>query len=105
ADGGPLAVADCYFDAADGVRLHGWHARPLDTQQGSDGAADPADLDRPTLLICHGNAGNIAHRFDQLAFYAGMRANVFLFDYRGYGRSGGRPSERGVYADARAAWD
>jgi hypothetical protein len=56
------------------------------------------------LLWCHGNAGNIIHRLENLAELHHSGLAVFLFDYRGYGRSGGRPSEEGLYQDALAAY-
>jgi fermentation-respiration switch protein FrsA (DUF1100 family) len=56
------------------------------------------------LLWFHGNAGNLAHRADLMLELARLPAQVFIVDYRGYGRSDGRPSEEGLYRDARAAW-
>jgi hypothetical protein len=87
-----LAFEDVNLAAADGTRLHGWFV------PGSRAA---------TLLWCHGNAGNISHRLDNLAeIHRRLGLGVLLFDYRGYGRSEGVPSEAGLYADARAfrAW-
>ena len=56
------------------------------------------------ILFCHGNAGNITHRIDILrALHDRVGAAVLMFDYRGYGRSEGKPDEPGVLADARAA--
>jgi uncharacterized protein len=58
------------------------------------------------LLVCHGNAGNLSE-FDRPVHYAGLRRlglSLLAFDYRGYGESGGTPSERGLYHDARAAY-
>lgn len=75
---------------ADRVRLHGWFL--------------PAGPEQPTLLFLHGNAGNISHRLDSLRLFHRLGLNVFIFDYRGYGRSGGRPSEQGTYRDALAVW-
>lgn len=86
-----LEAEDCYFTTADGVRLHGWFVAKEDAIA--------------TLLWCHGNAGNITHRLDNLAKLHELPVNVFIFDYRGYGRSDGEPSEQGVYLDARAAYD
>lgn len=63
----------------------------------------PADSQK-TILFCHGNAGNISHRLATVRFFLGLGANVLLFDYRGYGRSDGRPSEANVYSDAQAAF-
>ena len=57
-----------------------------------------------TLLWCHGNGGNISHRLENLLLvHNELGLNVFLFDYRGYGRSDGKPSEQGTYLDAEAA--
>jgi fermentation-respiration switch protein FrsA (DUF1100 family) len=55
------------------------------------------------VLLCHGNAGNIGDRVPHAALLAGAGFDVLLFDYRGYGRSRGRPGEQATYADARAA--
>lgn len=85
-----LAWEDVTFPAADGPRLHGWFF--------------PADDPRGTVLFCHGNAGNISHRLDTVEQLRRLRLSVLLFDYRGYGRSEGTPSEAGVYRDAEAAW-
>lgn len=84
-----LAYRDVWFQAEDGLRLHGWYVPgPLQT----------------TLLWCHGNAGNISHRLDNIREIHGrLGLGVFIFDYRGYGRSDGRPTEAGLYRDARAA--
>jgi fermentation-respiration switch protein FrsA (DUF1100 family) len=84
-----LAFRDVAFTAADGARLHGWLI--------------PGRV-ATTLLYAHGNAGNIADRVsiarllrDQLG------VGVFMYDYRGFGRSEGAPSEAGLVSDARAA--
>ena len=55
------------------------------------------------MLLCHGNAGNVGDRVIHAALLCAAGLDVLLFDYRGYGRSSGRPSERGTYRDARAA--
>ena len=62
----------------------------------------PLPADR-ALLFLHGNAGNASHRLPNAGELAALGADVLLLDYRGYGLSEGRPSEAGVYADARAA--
>jgi fermentation-respiration switch protein FrsA (DUF1100 family) len=56
-----------------------------------------------TGLVCHGNAGNISGRLDRAMAFHGLGMDVFLFDYRGFGRSPGQPSEEGTYEDAVAA--
>ncbi len=84
-----LAYEEVTFIASDGVRLHGWFV--------------PGQR-RVTFLWLHGNAGNISHRLDNLKLlHNKLGVSVFLFDYRGYGRSQGRPSEQGTYLDAEAA--
>lgn len=57
------------------------------------------------VLVCHGNAGNISHRLDTIRVFHDMGFGVLIFDYRGYGRSPGRPSERKSYEDAMSAWN
>ena len=84
-----LAYRDVWFDAEDGVRLHAWHV--------------PGRLPI-TLLWFHGNAGNIGHRLYNIGeIHQRLGIGVFIFDYRGYGRSEGHPTEAGLYRDARAA--
>lgn len=82
---------DLYFPSEDGTRLHGWFFE-------HPGA-------RTTLIYCHGNRGSIADRLDIFRQMFRIKVNVFAFDYRGYGRSEGVPSERGLFADVRAAID
>lgn len=84
-----FAFEDVAFLADDGVRLHGWFL--------------PGSPDKPVVLFFHGNAGNISHRVENLAYLNRLGLGVFIFDYRGYGRSGGRPDEEGLARDARAA--
>ena len=86
----PAGIEERTFTASDGVRLHAWAAGPADA---------PA-----TLLWSHGNGGNISHRLGLLELLHALPASVLLVDYRGYGLSEGRPSERGTYLDAEAAW-
>jgi fermentation-respiration switch protein FrsA (DUF1100 family) len=84
-----LDYREVWFEAEDGVRLHGWHV--------------PGRLPF-VLLWCHGNAGNISHRLDNIRrIHDRLGLGVFIFDYRGYGRSGGHPTEAGLYRDGRAA--
>lgn len=80
------------LEAEDGVRLHGWYV------PGPGGEA------ARTVLFFHGNAGNISHRLDSLELFHQLGVATLIIDYRGYGRSEGRPSEQGLYRDARAAW-
>ncbi len=87
----PPGVEERWFTAADGVRLHAWYA-----------AAPNAPA---TLVWSHGNGGNIGGRAEVLLALRAAGLSVLAYDYRGYGRSDGRPSERGVYLDAEAAYD
>ena len=88
-------LEDCFFGTEDGFRLHAWWCRPAHAE------GVTADM---VLLWFHGNAGNLSHRADLMLRLAKSPAQVFIVDYRGYGRSEGRPSENGLYLDAEAAW-
>ena len=86
-----LQCEDVAFETQDGVRLHGWYC--------------PVPRPRCVFLMAYGNAGNITHRVDRItSWQRSLQVSVFVFDYRGYGRSAGRPNEPGVYQDARAAY-
>lgn len=78
------------FNAADGISLHGWYIPSADK--------------RGVVLFCHGNGGNISHRLDTIRMLNNLGFAVFIFDYRGYGKSSGKPDEDGTYLDALAAW-
>lgn len=83
-----LPFEDVRLAAEDGVYLHAWYV---------------PGRRAVTLLWCHGNAGNISHRLDNLRrLRERLGIGVLLFDYRGYGESEGTPSELGTYRDARA---
>jgi len=86
---------DVFFQSADRVRLNGWYFTARKDRQKSPFA----------ILVCHGNAGNICHRLTLVQTLLDAGADVFAFDYRGYGSSEGKPSEKGTYLDAVAAWD
>jgi len=77
------------FNTPDGVTLHAWFLR-----------AEPAV---GTILFFHGNAGNLSQRGEILRRLRSAGFNVFIPDYRGYGKSEGSPSEAGVYVDGLAA--
>ena len=94
-----LAYENVYFETRDGRKLNGWFVPAPQS-----GAASDMGNSDVTLLWFHGNAGNMGHRVDDLAlFHHLLGVNVFIIDYRGYGRSQGKPSEKGVYRDSRAA--
>ena len=85
-----LQYEDVHFTSADGTKLHGWfipHPNPT-------GA----------VLYCHGNGEDVAAVGELAAHLASvLQASVFIFDYRGYGHSEGRPNEAGCIADGCAA--
>lgn len=86
-----LNVEDVWLTASDGVRLHAWWV--------------PDHEAKFTFLAFHGNASNIANRVPTYEFLHDAHVNVLALEYRGYGRSDGKPNEAGVYRDAEAAYD
>ena len=87
-----LKYEDVTFGSAGGLKLHGWYV---------PGAVE---RDNTTWIWFHGNGGNIGHRVDELAMlHHRLGVNLLIFDYQGYGRSQGEPTEQGTYRDARAA--
>lgn len=99
-----LPFREVHFSAADGVKLHGWFIPAPAAASPADSPHSPAAVNL-TILWFHGNAGNIGYQVDDIvALRQWTQANIFIFDYRGYGNSTGRPSEQGIYRDARAAW-
>ncbi len=84
-----LKFEDAWFETPDGTKLHGWYV--------------PHENPRAVVLFAHGNAGNLSHRYDLLQSLHELGVSVMIFDYRGYGRSEGSPSEAGILADARTA--
>ncbi|MDZ7689950.1 MAG: alpha/beta fold hydrolase [Balneolaceae bacterium] len=86
-----LKYQDVNFTAEDGTPLHGWYV--------------PNEHARGTVLFQHGNAGNISGRLETIEILNRLGLNVLIYDYRGYGRSDGSPSEEGTYMDAMAAWN
>lgn len=87
-----LKYEEVDFRTADGIWLHGWYIP----------SPHEASL---ALLFFHGNAGNISYRLESVRILNRIGLGVFLFDYRGYGKSRGKPSEEGLYWDGRAALD
>lgn len=84
-----LDYRDITLETTDGVMIHGWLIEGQSSR---------------VLLFFHGNAGNISHRLDSIRQFHNLGFSVFLIDYRGYGQSGGRTTESGLYRDADAAW-
>ena len=86
-----LKFEDIYFKTRDHVLINGWLIKnPLAKQ---------------TLIYLHGNAGNLSDRLDKIKILYDVGMNVFIIDYRGFGKSHGTPSEHGLYEDALQAYD
>ncbi len=76
---------------ADGLALRAWYL--------------PPEADGPLLVYFHGNGGNVGDRSRRFRRFAAAGLGVLMADYRGYGGNPGRPTEAGLYDDARAALD
>jgi fermentation-respiration switch protein FrsA (DUF1100 family) len=86
-----LRFESVVFESSDGTKLTGWYI--------------PAVNGKFTVLFCHGNGGNIMHRLDNINIFHHLGLSCFIFDYRGYGKSEGKPTESGTYLDAQAAYN
>jgi len=86
-----LSPQDIYFTSIDGLALHGWYFRG----QGKE--------ERGTILVCHGNVENISTHVKLDLWLIREGYNLFIFDYRGYGKSGGETTVKGIHLDAEAA--
>jgi len=89
-DHASIPVDEVEYTVSDGTRLVAWHSRPPNP--------------RCTFLYFHGNAGNISHRLFVLESLASIGVATFGVDYRGYGKSGGSPSEKGILTDGEGSW-
>lgn len=88
-----LPPTEHWFNTADGVKLHAWLFK------------SPTNPGAPVIVWCHGNGGNLTDRAEMAVELAKRGVSVFLFDWRGYGRSEGRATESGLFHDALAAYD
>lgn len=79
------------FQTKDGRKLYGWW---IEHPQ-----------EKASLLFFHGNAGNISHRLDKIKILHETGVSIFIFDYSGFGKSEGTPSEQNLYQDGLAAYD
>jgi len=91
----PKAIGLNYEDVTvtteDGIEITGWFI--------------PSVTPRATILLSHGNGGNISHRLDKIKILNDLNLDILIYDYRGYGMSSGKPSENGLYTDAQAMYD
>jgi uncharacterized protein len=83
-----MNASDTWIETRDGKTLHGWYF--------------PSEGARFVVVLSHGNAGNISGRLEIAELLNELGVAVLLYDYRGYGQSDGRPSERGLYKDITA---
>jgi fermentation-respiration switch protein FrsA (DUF1100 family) len=90
-DVGSSPGEDVWLQTSDGLKLHAWYF--------------PHPQAKATILHLHGNAGNLSDRRDLVRDLQALGVNVMAVDFRGYGRSEGKPGEAGLYKDARAAYD
>ncbi|MBN1355233.1 alpha/beta fold hydrolase [bacterium] len=84
-----LPFEDLWLDTPDGCRIHGWWI--------------PSNRSDFAMMFCHGNGGHLAYRTEMIHFWMHRLQkppSILIFDYRGYGRSGGRPAESNLYSDA-----
>ena len=86
-----LPLEDIWLTVDSDIRIFGWFV--------------DAGPNRPVLLWCHGNAGNISHRLPNISELHRRGISIMIFDYRGYGKSTGTPSEAGLYQDALAVYE
>ena len=85
-----VSASDAWMETADGVKIHGWWVQRKDSPL--------------VTLFLHGNAGNITHRTPRVQEIIAAGSSVLMLDYRGYGKSSGRPSEQGLYRDSEAGF-
>ena len=83
-------ATDAWIETSDGVKIHGWWVQ----RDGSTWAT----------LFLHGNAGNISYRTRHIQEIVAAGSSILMLDYRGYGKSNGRPSEQGLYRDSEAGF-
>ncbi|MBU0503681.1 MAG: alpha/beta hydrolase [Candidatus Omnitrophota bacterium] len=86
-----ISFEDVYVKTEDRLKINGWFI--------------PQSNAKYTLLFFHGNAGNIGHRLEKLLMLRNTGVNIFIIDYRGFGKSEGKVSEKGLYLDAKAAYN
>ena len=85
----PEAIEEHWFETTDGELLYGWYCR------------SPRPV--ASAVFCHGNTGNLTTSADAIPHLLDAGINVLFFDYRGFGKSSGRPSINGIVADGVTA--
>jgi fermentation-respiration switch protein FrsA (DUF1100 family) len=84
------AYEDIYFTSKDGTQLNGWFIPAIGSTKG-------------TVIYFHGNAENITNHYLFVQWLPEEGFNLFIFDYRGYGASSGKPDRQGIVEDSMAA--
>ena len=85
-----VGASDAWIETSDRVKIHGWWV---------ERAGSPL-----VTLFLHGNAGNITYRTRRIQETVAAGSSILMLDYRGYGKSSGRPSEQGLYRDSEAGY-
>jgi fermentation-respiration switch protein FrsA (DUF1100 family) len=93
-----LRYENINLTTSDGVNINGWFLP-------GENLGEDGHTTRLTVLFFHGNAGNISHRLEKIGIFRDLGVDTFIIDYRGYGRSEGKPSEQGTYHDAQTAYE
>ncbi len=83
-----IQYEDVWVGTSDGVKIHGWYFLSNESER--------------VVVLSHGNAGNISGRIEIAEMFMDLGVSVLLYDYRGYGKSEGSPSEKGFYRDISA---
>lgn len=86
-----LDFEELSLKTSDGINISAWYI--------------PAKDERGAILMCNGNAGNMSYRIDLIRIFNNLNLSILIFDYRGFGKNEGNPTEKGTYLDAEAAWD
>jgi len=89
---GNITLSPVTLQTPDGIKIAAvWAETATPTEQ------------RKTVLFSHGNAGNLLHRFGKIEKMCKAGFDVFIYDYRGYGRSEGSPTVAGAISDGKTA--
>jgi uncharacterized protein len=86
-----LAYKEVTVETRDGLNICAWFV------------GDDTPPNKDVIFLCHGNGGNISHRLNNFLAFESLGLRTFIFDYRGYGKSEGSPTEEGTYMDSEAA--
>ena len=86
-----LEYKDLYLTTPDGKKINAWYV--------------PAGKQNPLMILCHGNGGTVSDRLEKIRIYNSLGVSVLAFDYRGFGKSGGKPSEKGTYLDVETMYN